>query len=213
MRTLRALAAASALGTALASPAPAAPAAPTAPAAPAAWPRQAVRKIAADGAAYAPADLKRILARHAGRYMDGVEAARAADDGRRSAADHRAAAARGARTVAERIRALRGFEEAAYGLGAVAYEAAQAIVAPGATPAELDAAARKASFLGFPADPFADPVRLAALPLPAATPREAYDSALTLVTRLFAWTWKRAGGDVRAVPATPEEKGPYPLRE
>ena len=177
------------------------------------WPDQAVRRIAADAAAYAPPDLKRILARHARRFMDGVEAARAADDGRRSPTEHRAAAARGARTVAERIRALRGFEEAAYGLGAVAYEAAQSSVPAGASPADLVAASGHARFLGYAADPFADPVRLVAAPLPAASPREAYDSALTLATRLFAWTWKRAGGDVRAVAATPEEKGPYPVRE
>ena len=51
-----------------------------------------------------------------------------------------------------------------------------------------------------------------AAPLPSATPREAYDSSLTLSARLLAWIWNAAGGDASVAAARPESKGPYQVR-
>ncbi len=181
-----------------------------APPQPARWPLAAERLLAADAASYAPADMKRLLARRRERYMAGVSDAFAAEDGRRTPAQHRAAAARGARTIAQAIRDHEPFEQAFYDLGGVVHELAAAL------PPESEVDARgltTSSFDGYTADPFADPERLAAAQLRSASTREAYDAVLTLSTRLFAWIWKRAGGDASAVSRFPESKAPYVVRE
>ena len=49
--------------------------------------------------------------------------------------------------------------------------------------------------------------------LPRAPPRERYDAAVTLTTRLLAWIWKTAGGDASIVAQYPASKGPYAVRE
>ena len=182
--------------------------------APARWPQPVVRMIAADALAYAPPDLKRMIARHASRLMAGVNDAASADAGASGTAERRAAAARGARGIATIIRGHARFSEVAYQIGGLVYEAAHAFPPPPAEPAALTRLTKEAaSFLGYPPDPFRDPERIAEARLPAATPRLAYDSSLTLSTRLLAWVWKTAGGDVRAVAGHPEAKGPYYVRE
>src|SRR5664279_5332642 len=60
-------------------------------------------RMAAEAASWAPPDFKRQLARHSRRLMQGVSDAAAAETGTRDAAAHRAAAARGARSLAEAI--------------------------------------------------------------------------------------------------------------
>ena len=69
-----------------------------------------------------------------------------------------------------------------------------------------------AVFRGYGTRPFDAPETLVAAPLPAGTPREAYDSGLTLSARLLAWIWNTAGGDAPAAAARPESKGPYRVR-
>jgi hypothetical protein len=173
------------------------------------WPLAAESLIAADAASYAPPDLKAQLAKHRDRYMAGVKDAAAAETGARDARAHRAAAARGARAVAEGIRKHQPFADAVYELGGVVHEIAAALP-PGTAP---DAALLKSSsFGGFPAEPFRDPEALAGATLSAATARQAYDASVTLATRLFAWTWKRAGGDASIATQYPETRAPYPVR-
>ena len=70
-----------------------------------------------------------------------------------------------------------------------------------------------ARFLGFSAEPFAAPEKLAAAALPSGTPRECYDASITLTARLLAWIWKTAGGDTSSVAQYPASKGPYAVRE
>lgn len=181
---------------------------------PARWPQAVVRMLAADALAYAPPDLKRMIARHASRLMAGVNDAATADAGGRGTAERLAAAARGARGIAAIVRGHERFSEVAYQIGGLVYEAAQAFPPPPSDPAAVARLTKEpASFLGYPPEPFRDPERLAEARLPAATPRLAYDSSLTLSTRLLAWVWKTAGGDVRAVAGHPEAKGPYSVRE
>jgi len=190
------------LAAALAAPAPASPA-PR-------WPLAVERLVAADAASYAPADMKRLLARRRDRFMQGVSDAYASEDGRRSPEQHRAAAARGARQVAQAIRDHQPFAQAFYELGGVVHELAESLPPREAVDAK---AITRSTFLGYPADPFADPEKLVTARLAAGTTREAYDAALTLATRLFAWTWKRAGGDANVTKELPEVKGPYVVRE
>ena len=181
-----------------------------APAAAPRWPVAAERLLAADAASYAPSDLKRNLARRRERYMQGVNDAFAAEDGRRTPAEHRAAAARGARAVAQEIRDHQPFEKAFYDLGGVVHELAAALP-PGENvdPKTLTAS----SFAGFTKDAFADPEALVSATLRAGTTREKYDAALTLATRLFAWIWNRAGGDASIAKRMPETEGGYVVRE
>jgi len=168
--------------------------------------------MAADAASYAPPDMKRVLARRRDRYMAGVSDAYAAEEGRRTAAEHRAAAARGARAIAQSIRDHHSFDQAFYELGGVVHELAAALP-PDAAVDPRRLAASASSFGGFTPAPFAEPETLASAPLRGATASEAYDSAVTLATRLFAWIWSRAGGDASIAKQLPESKGPYVVRE
>ena len=163
-------------------------------------------RMAAEAASWAPPDFKRQLAKHSRRLMQGVSDAAAAETGTRDAAAHRAAAARGARALGEAIRRHTAFDEIAYQTGGIVHEFARALPPQGGTAADVSKTAR---FLGYPAEPFAAPETLAAASLPAATARERYDAAVTLSTRLLAWIWKAAGGDVSFVKQYPESKGPY----
>jgi hypothetical protein len=197
-----------ALALLAAAPVPAAP--------PAAWPLSAELMIAADAASYAPPDLKRQLAKHRARLMAGLKDAAAADRGTRDAAARRAAAARGAREIAQAIRRHASFADVAYEAGGLVHEiAAAAWTSAGGFPA-ADAAAAPGTgrFLGYPAAPFADPEILARSLSPAkgATAVQAYDDAVTVSTRLIAWIWKSAGGDASVASQHPDRSGPYPLR-
>ena len=178
------------------------------------WPVPAVGLMAADAAASAPRDFKRMLAKHPARLMEGVKAGLAASPARNAAA-RRAALASGARRIAQAIREHRPFADVAYEAGGLVAEASLAFPPPGtsADDAALLALARGgASFRGFPSRPFDAPVTLASAALPAATAREAYDSSLTLSARLLTWIWNAAGGDASAASARPESKGPYTVR-
>src|ERR1019366_4512203 len=162
------------------------------------------RRMAADAASYAPPEFKRQLAKHSRRLMQGVSDASAGEIGTRDAA-----AARSARALAESIRRHTPFDEIAYQAGGIVHELAMAIQ-PGAAPtADTSSVAR---FLGFSAEPFAAPEKLAAAALPSGTPRECYDASVTLTTRLLAWIWKTAGGDASSVAQYPLSKGPYAVR-
>jgi hypothetical protein len=183
-------------------------AAPSFPAPPR-WPLVAERLMAADAASYAPPDMKRILARRRDRYMAGVSDAYAAENARRSRAEHLAAAARGARAIAQSIRDHHPFENAFYDLGGVVHELASALPPDGEVDAKRLTSTR---FLGFTPDPFADPETLAA-PVAAASTQAAYDVAVTQATRLFAWIWNRAGGDASIAKKFPQSNGPYVVRE
>lgn len=185
--------------------------------APAAWGAGPVRwsvadeaRMAAEAASWAPPDFKRQLARHSRRLMQGVSDAAAAETGTRDAAAHRAAAARGARALAEAIRKHAAFDEVVYQTGGIVHELALALPPPAGSAADVSKTAR---FLGYTAEPFAAPEILAATPLPATTARERYDAAVTLSTRLLAWIWKAAGGDASSVTQYPASKGPYSVRE
>lgn len=142
--------------------------------------------------------------------MQGVSDAAAGETGARDTAAHRAAAARGARALALSIRRHTPFDEIAYQAGGIVHELAMALPPPGAPAANTPAGAR---FLGFPAEPFAAPEKLAAASLPSGTSRECYDASITLTTRLLAWIWKTAGGDASTVAQYPVSKGPYAVRE
>jgi hypothetical protein len=191
-------------------------AAPAPPAPHPAWPLPAELLIGADAAADAPPDFKRQLVKHRERLMAGIRDAAAADKGTRDAAAHRDAAARAARQIAAAIRGRRPFADAAYEAGGLVHEAsAAALLASGpADAAELSRAAKRASFLGYTATPFADPEALAksANVPPGAPPRAVYDAAVSTATRLFAWVWKTAGGDASIVRKLPESGGPYLIR-
>jgi hypothetical protein len=185
--------------------------APTARAAgPARWSVADEARIAAEAASWAPPDFKRQLAKHGRRLMQGVSDAAAAETGTRDGAAHRAAAARGARALAQGIRRHTPFEEIAYQAGGIVHELALALPPPVGAPADI---AKGARFLGYPAEAFAAPEKLAAEPLPAGTARESYDAAVTLSTRILAWIWKGAGGDVSSVARYPASNGPYAVRE
>ncbi|MFI5119549.1 MAG: hypothetical protein ACHQM4_04005 [Thermoanaerobaculia bacterium] len=174
------------------------------------WALADERRMAADAASYAPPDFKRQLAKHGRRLMQGVSDASAGETGARDAAAHRAAAARGARALAESIRRHTPFDEIAYQAGGIVHEFAMAFQPAAAPGANTAAAAR---FFGYSPEPFAAPERLAAAALPSGTPRECYDASLTLTARLLAWIWKTAGGDASSVAQYPVSKGPYPVRE
>ncbi len=167
-------------------------------------------RMAAEAASWAPPDFKRQLAKHSRRLMQGVSDAVAAETGKRDAAAHRAAAARGARSLAAAIQGHTPFDEIAYQAAGIVHEFALAL--PPAT-GEGGSAPGNARFLGFTEDPFADPETLAAAPVPAASARDRADGAVTLSVRLLAWVWKTAGGDVSSVRQYPASKGPYSVRE
>lgn len=178
------------------------------------WPVPAVGLMAADAAAAAPPDFKRMLAKNSGRLMEGVKAGLAASP-RRDAAARRTALAAGARGIAEAIRDHRPFADVAYEVGGLVAEASALFppTGPESDEAALLALARSgSSFLGFPPRPFDAPETLASARLPDGSAREAYDSASTLSTRLMAWIWKTAGGDASIATTRPESKGPYPVR-
>src|SRR5664280_14420 len=156
----------------------------SAPARATGWTLADERRMAADAASYAPPEFKRPLAKYSRRLMQGVSDASAGEIGTRDAAAHRAAAARGARALAESIRRHTPFDEIAYQAGGIVHELAMAIQ-PGAAPAAL----------------------------PSVTSRECYDASVTLTTRLLAWIWKTAGGDASSVAQYPLSKGPYAVRE
>lgn len=182
----------------------------SAPARAAGWALVDERRMAADAASWAPPDFKRQIAKHSRRLMQGVSDAAAGETGARDAAAHRAAAARGARALAESIRRHTPFDEIAYQAGGIVHEFAMAFPPAQAPTADTSRAAR---FLGFSAEPFSTPEKLAAAALPSGTPRECYDASITLTTRLLAWIWKTAGGDVSSVALYPASKGPYAVRE
>ncbi|MGZ6987632.1 MAG: hypothetical protein ACXVH0_01580 [Thermoanaerobaculia bacterium] len=174
------------------------------------WALADERRMAADAASFAPPDFKRQLAKQSRRLMQGVSDAAAGEVGTRDEAAHRAAAARGARALAESIRRHTPFDEIAYQAGGIVHELARAQAPRSAVPAGTFANAR---FLGFSREPFAAPETLAAAALPSATARDRYDAAVTLATRLLAWVWKTAGGDASFVTQYPAAKGPYVVRE
>ncbi len=181
---------------------------------PARWPVPAAGLMAADAAASAPHDFKRMLAKNPGRLMEGVKAGLAASP-KRDAAARRAALAAGARRIAQAIRDHRPFADVAYEVGGLVAEASLLFPPAGAPSDEatLLALARSgSSFLGFTPRPFDAPETLVAGSMPDGSAREAYDSALTLSARLLAWIWNSAGGDASAAAARPESKGPYPIR-
>jgi hypothetical protein len=182
----------------------------SAPARAAGWSLADERRMAADAASFAPPDFKRQLARHSRRLMQGVSDAAAGEAGTRGAAAHRAAAARGARALAESIRRHTPFDEIAYQAGGIVHELAMAVPPAAAPGADTSVGAR---FLGFSAEPFAAPEKLTAASLPSGTPRDCYDASITLTTRLLAWIWRTAGGDVSSVARYPVSKGPYAVRE
>lgn len=178
------------------------------------WPVPAAGLMAADAAAAAPPDFKRILAKNSGRLMEGVKAGLAASPNRDAAA-RRAALAAGTRGIAKAIRDHRPFADVAYEAGGLVAEASLLFPPPEAAPdqAALVALARSgSSFLGFPSRPFDAPETLVAARFPDDSAREAYDSALTLSARLLAWIWNTAGGDASVATTRPESKGPYPVR-
>ena len=178
------------------------------------WPAPAVGLMAADAVASAPPDLKRMLARHAGRLMDGVKAGLAASPPRDAAA-RRAALAAGSRKIAKAIHDHKRFEDVGYEIGGLVAEASLLFPpqgGPGDDGSLLAVARGGSSFRGYPARPFDPPETLAAATLADGTPREAYDSALTLSARLLAWIWNAAGGDASVATARPESKGPYRVR-
>jgi hypothetical protein len=174
------------------------------------WALTDERRMAADAASFAPPDFKSQLAKHSRRLMQGVSDAAAGEAGTRDAAAHRAAAARGARALAEAIRRHTPFDEIAYQAGGIVHELALAHPPQGAAPLDTSEGAR---FLGFSAEPFAPPETLAAATLPSATARERYDAAVTLTTRLLTWVWKTAGGNASSVTQYSAAKGPYVVRE
>jgi hypothetical protein len=174
------------------------------------WALADERRMAADAAFYAPPDFKSQLAKHSRRLMQGVSDAAAGETRARNAAAHRAAAARGARALAESIRRHTPFDEIAYQAGGIVHEFAMAFPPAAAPTADTSRATR---FLGFSAEPFAAPEKLAAAAMPSGTPRECYDASITLTTRLLAWIWKAAGGDASSVAQYPGSKGPYAVRE
>jgi len=174
------------------------------------WALADERRMAADAASYAPPDFKRQLAKYSRRLMQGVSDAAAGETGARDAAAHRAAASRGARALAESIRRHTPFDEISYQAGGIVHELAMAARPEAPPAADTFWAAR---FLGFSAEPFAAPERLAAEALPCGAPRECYDASITLTARLLAWIWKTAGGDASSVAQYPVSKGPYTLRE
>ena len=180
------------------------------PARAAEWALTDERRMAADAASYAPPDFKSQLAKHSRRLMQGVSDAAAGETRARDAVAHRAAAARGARTLAESIRRHTPFDEIAYQAGGIVHEFAMAFPPAAAPAADTSLAAR---FLGFSPEPFAAPETLAAAVLPSGTPRECYDASITLTARLLAWIWKAAGGDATSVARYPGSKGPYAVRE
>jgi hypothetical protein len=168
------------------------------------------KRMAADAASFAPRDFKSQLAKHSRRLMQGVSDAAAGESRARDAAAHRAAAAHGARSLAEAIRRHTPFDEIAYQAGGIVHELALAHPPPGPAPLGTSSSAR---FLGFSTEPFAPPETLLAATLPSATARERYDAAVTLMTRLLAWVWKTAGGDASSTTQYPVTKGPYVVRE
>ena len=178
------------------------------------WPVAAVGLMAADTAASAPPDVKRMLAKHPSRLMEGVKSGLAASPARDAAA-RRAALASASRRIAQAIRDHRPFEDVAYEAGGLVAEASLLFPPPGqeADGAALLALARSgATFRGYPQRPFDAPATLVSAALPAGTAREAYDAGLTLSARLLAWIWNTAGGDASVAAARPESKGPYPVR-
>lgn len=177
------------------------------------WPLAAELRMAADAASFAPPDLKRQLAKHRDRLMEGVRDAAASETGKRDAAAHRAAAARGARQIAAGIVARLPFPDVAYQIGGIVHEIAMAMVPPGLSEAAALDAAKRYTFRGFSEEPFADPEKLAGARLPSHDARAAWDSAVTLDTRLIAWIWKTAGGDASVVGEHPEKLGPWVSRE
>lgn len=187
---------AAALAGALAAPAVRA-------AGPVRWSVAEEARIAAEAASWAPPDFKRQLAKHSKRLMQGVADAAAGDRLAPRAPEHRAAAARGAHSIADGIRRHEAFSEIAYRAGALAHVAAMAY-APDAA-----GAAGPSPFAGFTADPFAPPETLAGAALPSGTDAARRAAAVTLSARLLAWAWKNAGGDASIVAQYPETKGPY----
>jgi hypothetical protein len=177
------------------------------------WPLAAELRMAADAASFAPPDLKRQLAKNRDRLMEGVRDAAAAETGKRDTAAHRAAAARGAREIAAGIRNRLPFPDVAYQIGGIVHEIAMAMAPAGLTDAAALEAAKSYTFRGFSDEPFADPEKLAGARLPAGDARTAWDSAVTLDTRLIAWIWKTAGGDSSIVRQHPEKTGPWVSRE
>jgi len=178
------------------------------------WPVPAVALMAADAASAAPPDFKRMLAKNPGRLMEGVKAGLAASP-KRDAAARRAALATGTRRIAQAIKDHRPFADVAYEAGGLVAEASLLFSPAGAASDEaalLDLARSGSSFLGFAPRPFDPPETLVAASFQAGTPRDAYDSSLTLSARLLAWIWKTAGGDASVAIARPESKGPYKVR-
>src|ERR1019366_7159937 len=100
----------------------------SAPARATGWTLADERRMAADAASYAPPEFKRQLAKQSRRLMQGVSDASAGEIGTRDAA-----AARGARALAESIRRHTPFDEIAYQAGGIVHELAMAIQ-PGAAP-------------------------------------------------------------------------------
>jgi hypothetical protein len=170
---------------------------------PARWSVADEARMAAEAASWAPPDFKRQLAKHSRRLMQGVADAVAAEHLAPGAPAHRDAAAKGARAIAAAIRRHDSFDSVAYQAGVLLHNVAMAYApdgpgVPGPSP-----------FLGFPADPFAAPEMLAAARLPEATAAQRRAAAVTLASRLYAWTWKTAGGDASIVSRYPDSKGPY----
>ena len=179
------------------------------------WPVPAVGLMAADAAAAAPPDFKRMLAKNPGRLMEGVKAGLAASP-KRDAAARRAALAAGARADREghprppplRGRRVRGGRARGRGLAPLSARRSRprtrrrSSPSPGA--ARPSAATRRAR--STPPRPSS---RRASR---RGTPRDAYDASLTLSARLLAWIWKTAGGDASVATARPESKGPYQVR-
>jgi hypothetical protein len=178
------------------------------------WPVPAAGLMAADAAANAPPDLKRMLVKHRTRLMEGVKAGLAASPAR-DEAGRRAALASGARRIAQAIRDHRRFEYVAFEAGGLVAEASLLCGPPGPERFESDLwyfASERSVFRGFTARPFDAPETLVASPLRTDNPREAFDSGVTLSARLLAWIWNAAGGDASAALARPESKGPYRVR-
>jgi hypothetical protein len=170
---------------------------------PARWSVAEEARMAAEAASWAPPDLKRQLAKHSRRLMQGVADAAAGERLAPRDPAHREAAARGARSLAAAIRRHSSFEDVAYAAGVLLHAAAMAY-AP-----ETSGTPGPSPFLGFSADPFAPPEALVAAKLPAAGAADCRAAAVTLTVRLLAWTWKTAGGDASIVTQYPESRGPY----
>ena len=170
--------------------------------------------MAADAAFYAPPDLKRQLARHRDELMAGVAGARESDTRPAGPSARRLEAARRARDIAAAIRRRSSFADVARSAGALVHDAAAGFPPPPGAGGEkaLLSVARSSSFLGFSRDPFSSPESLAGLPLSDTSARQAYNAAVTLATRLLAWTWREAGGDASIARRHPEAKGPYGVR-